>query len=612
MSREIEKIAEDLFEKVRSRFENISLGDENAKACSDPEKARFFSFNYSVDGNDYGNVTISLIDENSLKVYFSKNISDKLEGDEKQQWYAFLKDLRFFAKRNLLTFDTRDITRSNLNIKDLKQVGKTDATLDTKDLTMNESRMYGTTKHSFENIGSARLRIVHTESVNPESRGARARHINAIYVENSQGERFKLEHNKLSGARAMARHISEGGIPYDDVGQHINGMIQEMSELGRFVRVMSRRTFEDSTASTMVTAASNYYHGMNRQLNHLKGTRAYKSFVENFEPQAKQLDEVDVNELKEKFVKKIFDDRMMAALPHVHKAYQLHEQAQQRQVDLVRDVVENRAPLKLLANEGMDEYIRALNFSDKNELVVKVLEDIAQRAIATPEVAEFAKHWSANYNNVTEDSSQAIRENQALAVKLATHYLKDLRNLKEGLRIQANEVDYIDFDDGIEIIEEGTWSLPKTSQQMQDLQTLLANPLPVGVDAENATSALYNLLGNDDLFNSLNKLADISGPKADARDAVKEYIKNDLPGLYTKLGLDNSTVDQDPTQQQQPGETPQAGAPATADTQDPNAGTTGGTGMDSPGGNNPPGGAWQSESVDRLVRLAGIKSILIK
>ena len=607
MSREIEKIAEDLFEKVRSRFENINLGDENAKACNDPEKARFFSFDYTVNNENYGNVTLSLIDENSLKIYFSKNISEKLEDSERQDWYDFLKDLRFFAKRNLLTFDTRDITRSNLNIKDLKQVGKSDATLDTKDLTMNESRMYGTTKHSFENIGSARLRIIHTESVNPEVRGARARHINAIYVENAQGERFKLEHNKLSGARAMARHISEGGIPYDEVGQHINGMIQEMSELGRFVRVMSRRTFEDTTTTTMVEAATNYYHGMNRQLNHLKGSKAYKSFSENFEPRAEQLDEVDVNQLKEKFVKKIFDDRMMAALPHVHKAYQLHERAQQRQVELVRDVVENRAPLKLLANEGMDEYVRALNFSDKNELVIKVLEDIAQRAIATPEVAEFAKHWATNYNNVSEDSSQAIRENQALAVKLATHYLKDLRNLKEGLRIQANEVDIIDFDSGSEMIEEGAWALPDTDQEIQDLQTLLANPLPVGVDAENATSALYDLIGSDDLFGSLSKLADIAGPKADAREVITKYLETQMPGLYKKLGLnDVSSMDQEPAQQQQPGEIPQAGAPATAQQQQPNDGTTGGTGMDTPTG------AHAAESVDRLVRLAGIKSILIE
>ena len=42
--REIDKIAEGLFEKIRDRFEDVSLGNDNAKATSDPEKARFFNF----------------------------------------------------------------------------------------------------------------------------------------------------------------------------------------------------------------------------------------------------------------------------------------------------------------------------------------------------------------------------------------------------------------------------------------------------------------------------------------------------------------------------------------------------------------------------------------
>jgi len=603
MSREIEKIAEDLFEKIRSRFEGVNLGDQNAKATADPEKARFFNFNYiSKDGEEFGNITVSIIDENSLKIYFGRNISEKLDDDQRKEWYEFLHDLRYFAKRNLLTFDTRDISRSNLHIKDLKQQATSDTTLSTQDITMNESRLYGTAKTSFENIGSARLRIIHTESVNPEQRGARSRHINAIYVENAHGERFKLEHNKLSGARAMARHISEGGIPYDDVGQHINGMILEMSELGRFVRVMRNRTFEDSTATTMVEAATSYYHGMNRQLNHLKSTRAYKTFVENFEPQAQQLDEVDLNGMKERFVKKIFDDRMTAALPHVYKAYQLHEQAKQQQINTVRDVVENRLPLKLLANEGMDEYIRALNFSHPNELVVKVLEDIAERALATPEISEFAKHWAVNYATVTENSNQTIRENQALAVKLATHYLRDLRNLKEGLRVQANEINYVDFDSGSEIME-GTWALPESPEDLEELKTLMANPLPVGNDAENATSALYNLIGDDELFDRLGDLSDNEGPKADARDVIKHFMKQEMPGLFDKLGLsDDAEMDQDPAQQQTPGETPLAGAPATAAPPPPSAPTA------APGTDEPV----VAEDIARLLKLSGLQSFLVK
>ena len=33
---EIEKIAENLFDKIRSRFDGVNVGDENAKATLDP------------------------------------------------------------------------------------------------------------------------------------------------------------------------------------------------------------------------------------------------------------------------------------------------------------------------------------------------------------------------------------------------------------------------------------------------------------------------------------------------------------------------------------------------------------------------------------------------
>ena len=523
MAQNINKIAENLFDKIRSRFEDVSLGDEDAKATTSPEQARFFNFNYtSQDGEEFGNVTVSIIDGTSIKVYFSTNISDKLNPQQQKEWYDFLHSMRKFARRNLLSFDTRDISRSNLNIKDIEQVSKADTTVDAKDVKVTESRLYGTPKTSFENVGTARIRIIHTESVNPEIRGSRARHINAIYVENAQGERFKLEHNKLSGARAMARHISEGGNPYDSIGSHINTIIKEMNELGVFVRSMRRRTFEDAVASDMMEAAVSYYNGMHRQLNYLKGPRAYRTFVENFEPQAQQLDEVDVNDIKERFVRRIFDDRMMPALPHVYKAYQLQEQYRKAQIDLVKNILEGNTALTLSINEGMDEYMKMLRFQDADTLVTRVLEDIANRAVTMPEVADFASYWAKNYININESSSEQLKENKTLAVQLATHYLKDLRQLKDSTDLRINFENYeYDLDPGVDLLDEGTWAVPKTPEDLQKLQQILAKPIPYGMDATNITSILYDVIGDDVLFDKLQGLVDDLGENADAVPAVK-------------------------------------------------------------------------------------------
>ena len=37
----IERIAEELFDKIRSRFEHVVLGDEKTNETDDPEQARF-------------------------------------------------------------------------------------------------------------------------------------------------------------------------------------------------------------------------------------------------------------------------------------------------------------------------------------------------------------------------------------------------------------------------------------------------------------------------------------------------------------------------------------------------------------------------------------------
>lgn len=590
MAQDIDKIAEALFEKVRSRFEDVSLGDDKAQATAAPEKARFFNFNYtSADGEEFGNITLSIIDNDSLKIYFSKNISDKLDPDQLKEWYAFLYEMRKFARRNLMTFDTRDITRSNLNIKDIQQVTHADSTFDSSDVKVTESRLYGTPKHSFENIGSARIRIVHTESVNPEVRGSRARHINAIYVENSQGERFKLEHNKLSAARAMARHISEGGNPYDDVGSFINETVKEMNELGTFVRGMRRRVFEDNVTKTMVEAAVAHYNHLHHQLNSLRGTRSYNHFIESFEPQTTQLDEMDVNDLKERFVKKIFDDRMTAALPHVYKAYQLHEQRKQNQIQSITDIIEGQSVLALATNEGMDEYMKMLRFSDPSTLVKSVLEDIANRATTMPEVAEFAKHWATQYDTITEDDSQSPA--RTLAVQLATHYLRDLRNLKENhnLRYQAEYQVAEDLDPGVDLLDEGTWAIPETPEDLQQLQQLLAKPLPFGMDATNVTSVLYDIIGDDSLFDTLHDLVDDLGEDADAVPAIKEWLKDNWPGIYQKLSLDTSEFDTPPAQP----------APQPAPEPQPTAAST-------PPGQNSGGIVSEDADLVQMLRIAGL------
>jgi len=321
--RELDKIAENLFDKIRTRFENLSLGDENAKRTDSPEQARFFNFDYvDKNGKNYGNVTISIIDETGLKVYYSKNITDGLEDEEQDQWFTFLKSLRTFAKTNLLSFDVRDINKSNLDLRDLKQQSRSDSTYTDQDVTMTESRMWGTSRSSYQEMGPAKIIVRHSDNVSDEKRGDRSRKIESVFIENSVGERRLLNTKNLHAARAMARHVSEGGNIDDDIGCSILEMAQEMGAMAHFVREAKRRQFEDAETGQMANAAVARYAELKNQLKHLGGRRGYSSYKLDFAPTEAIEDTIDVDALRERFVKKIYDDRFNDALPYVYRAYQ--------------------------------------------------------------------------------------------------------------------------------------------------------------------------------------------------------------------------------------------------------------------------------------------------
>jgi len=71
------------------------------------------------------------------------------------------------------------------------------------------------------------------------------------------------------------------------------------------------------------------------------------------------------------------------------------------------------------------------------------------------------------------------------------------------------------FENWINNLSEGTWSLPETPEQLDKLKTLMTKELIVGPDATNATEQLYDLIGDDELFDRLQELAS-RDPRANA------------------------------------------------------------------------------------------------
>jgi len=86
-----------------------------------------------------------------------------------------------------------------------------------------------------------------------------------------------------------------------------------------------------------------------------------------------------------------------------------------------------------------------------------------------------------------------------------------LAKIQQGLDMKEAKI----FESWIDNLAEGTWNLPETPEQLDKLKTMMASELIVGPDAINATEQLYDLVGDDILFDRLSELA-AKDPRANA------------------------------------------------------------------------------------------------
>lgn len=325
-------IATDLFYKIRSRFRGLKLGDETGQLTINPEEARFFDFDYMEGETPIGHVSISLAEDNSMKVYFSTGITEGMDTPQKNNWYGFLKELRTFAKRRLMAFDTRDIAKDNLDKRDyefLSQHNKPKEQPNTVikpvgESVMNESTLYGTKTMSYQKLMDTRLIIKHSQAVMDDTQpGARTRNISALFVENQDGERFKYPFIHLAGARAMQRHVANGGLPYDDLGKSIIQMSEEIAQLKSFGNYVVRNDLMNSDTNGIVERSTQALNNLRETIQKLSKQTHYEAYKENFQTQEHlEIPEEVVEEYKEKFTVRNFKEDIKSVFPVIYRLMQ--------------------------------------------------------------------------------------------------------------------------------------------------------------------------------------------------------------------------------------------------------------------------------------------------
>ena len=378
---------------------------------STPDQAKVFSFDYrSSQGRNYGTMVIVMGDDNEMFVMYGDNLGRTIENsDDRQEFYDFQQQLSDLAHRNRWIVTKTDISK-------LKQVQAGIAAI--KEGLFEG--YYGTRRISYQGEPTqARLMIVHNRTL--AETDARYRHVEKVFVETADGERYKLPFVNMTGARAMLEHVRQGGRPYDVRGNHICEMVTEIKILARFNRAAASRVME-GVNQHLVEQVQHYYETMRDSLKRLGTTRGYAMYFEHWHPLDVQEQESLVEDIKTMFIEQTLDNRIEAALPLLAKIQQ-----------------------------------------------------------------------------------------------------------------QGNNMKEVDiFENWVNHLAEGTWSLPETPEQLNKLKELMSKELIVGPDATNATEQLYDLVGDDTLFDRLSELAQ-RDPRANAWNDTEVMDRLRELGIETEM-----------------------------------------------------------------------------
>ena len=369
-------------------------------------------------------------------------------GENKQQWYNFLREMRQFAKRRLMTFDVRDITKSNLERKDFEFLRTQQQEF--RDSDMNEGKMYGSIKSSYQDLGeTAKIIVRHKRPVDEDVRGSRSRHISKIFIENTDGERMLLPFKNLLGARAAARHISEGGQLHDDIGTHITNTVGQMAQLKNFVNYSKRNKLVNENTVDIVESVRDAYNNIRQDLTKMTSRRGYSNFAENFEPVEVTLSEDDLDEMKDQFTVKKHDDNVFESLPLINSIYKTAMENKANKLGQIREFIES-GDLVLESSLDSDMLARSIKHENVKGLVQAALEDISTRIVDNDIIKEFAQ------THLNQELTES--EESALAVQLAKKYVGDLGRIAEDAeyaeRVRHFQVEDNEFVDETQLVDE--------------------------------------------------------------------------------------------------------------------------------------------------------------
>ena len=197
---------------------------------------------------------------------------------------------------------------------------------------------------------NTKLIIKHTKGVNEEVRGSRSRNIKALFIENSAGERFRFPHKYLQGAKAMANHVSNGGTPYDAIGESIITLCTEVAQCSQFLRHVRTNKLTNEGNENIVETVKQKLKEFKNTVKSLQTSRGYNAYQAPTTAIVEDNDKESVD-LTDKFMYNTFEtanmDSVLETVARIIKERDSMTDLTKSNMNRLYDMIKNKEDFKL-------------------------------------------------------------------------------------------------------------------------------------------------------------------------------------------------------------------------------------------------------------------------
>ncbi len=399
MAVNIETVANKIFKVIKGSGHEVKMYDSaTGNETVDPNTSRYFYVKMP-------NYMVHLDPDNSeIKLHQGAEKTDeKVKG--------IINNIKHIAKSYMLDFDHRifgkELTPKNYAFK-------IDQNRNEKDMSELQTEGYtplqGSTKTSEQKLEGVKVIVRHNKAVDENSRGARSRNIQGIFVETSEGERFKYPHIHLNGARAMARHVHAGGKPHDEVGEAIVNLSDQLAKLKEVTKFARRFSQVQEQAADVLPLVDNKVADIKKTIHKLTTASGYADFKENYKASETVEPSIEaLEELKGKFTVTKFDEKIGEVLPLLQSLVDeaKHEQDNSSKAIADRIMAKIRAGDEIAMhqpNATQQEYDpeKVGSFTNKDAKIAYRLSDLAAK-IKDDEMSVFLARLSDKYTQYATD-----------------------------------------------------------------------------------------------------------------------------------------------------------------------------------------------------------------